>query len=324
MLFDKKTEVAFINYRRDDTGPEAKLIANALGQYLSPTSVFMDANNIDSGDEWPQRIRSALDNSRYVIVVVGPNWLLAGMDQWGRRRIDCETDWVRQEIELSLKDKNKTVIPVLVGGAEMPPYDALPRDVAPLTSRQHVVLRRDYWDHDIQLLTTRVKPSKAIDDIGDTNELLKPIWQKIDDELRNILVVAATLAEMEGKNYVSTTNFVKALMFLKPGKISDFFNRLPEGALPELVSKDVPMHISALQSLKSLSPCINSAVENLTPKISNNEKLSSEDIYIDISRYATGKSTQQLRSHGVSKHDVEKIVKQLGWQLVERDVVIGE
>jgi hypothetical protein len=317
-------EIVFINYRRDDSGPEAKLIANALGVSLSPASVLMDTDTIDSGDEWPQRIRSALDKSRYVIVVIGPKWLHAGMDQWGRRRIDSESDWVRQEIALALQDKKKMVIPVLIGNAEMPPPEALPNDVAPVTSLQNIVLRRDYWDHDIQLLTGRVTLDHEIDDLGNANQLLKPIWQNIDDDLRRILVVAATLAEMESKNYVSTTNFVKALMFLKPGKISEFFSRLPEGALPESVPSDVPMHVSALQSLDSFSPCINSAMANLTPRISKNEKLSSEDVFIDIARYATGKSTQRLRSHGVRKQDVEKIVEQLGWQLVEREVATVE
>jgi TIR domain len=318
------TEVAFINYRRDDAGPEARLIANALRQSLSPASVFMDTEGIDAGDEWPQRIRSALDRSRYVIVVVGPKWLHAGMDRWGRRRIDCENDWVRQEIVHALRDENKTVIPVLIGGAEMPPPEALPNDVAPVTSLQHIVLRRDYWDHDIKLLTARVAPYHEIDHLGEINPLLKPIWHHIDEDLRKIFVIAATLAKMESKNYVSTTNFVKALMFLKPGKISDFFSRLPEGALPDSVPNNIPMHVSTLQSLDSLSPCINSAMKNLTPKISNEEKLSSEDVYIDIARFATGKSTQRLRSHGVSKQDVEKIVQQLGWQLVERDVAMVE
>ncbi len=163
-----------------------------------------------------------------------------------------------------------------------------------------------------------------IDNLGETNQLLKPMWRQIDNDLRKIFIVAATLAEMEGKNYVSTTNFVKALMFLRPGKISDFFGRLPQGALPESIPDDVPLHVSALQSLGSFSPCINSALTNLTPKVSSDERLSSEDVFIDIARYATGKSTQRLRSHGVSKQDVEKIVKQLGWQLVERDVVKGE
>jgi hypothetical protein len=280
----------------------------------------MDSQSIESGDEWPERIRIELDRSRYVLVLIGVKWLVAGMDKWGRRRIDHEDDWVRQEITHALRDKRKTVIPVLLRGAEMPPADVLPREVAPITSRQNVVVRQDYWDHDLELLTSRVAPNDQIEQSAEANPLLKPIWNRIDEELRKILAVAATLAEMEGKNYVSTTNFVKALMFLRPGNISDFFNELPGDALPESIPDSVPIQANALQTLDSFSPCINSAMSHLTPRISGEETLSSEDVYIDIARYATGKSTQRLRCHGVSQEDVEKIVQQLGWELVERDV----
>ncbi|MEQ1905950.1 MAG: toll/interleukin-1 receptor domain-containing protein [Pirellulaceae bacterium] len=315
------SQVAFINYRRDDTGPEAKLIAKALFERLPRESVFLDSHTIESGDEWPERIRNALDQSRYVLVLIGMKWLLAGMDQWGRRRIDHEDDWVRREIALALGDKQKTVIPVLLSGAEMPPAEALPKDVAPIASRQNIVLRRDYWDHDLEFLTTRIAPNDQLDESAEANPLLKPMWNRIDLELQKIMAVAAALGEMEGKTYVDTTNFVKALMFLKPGNISDFFEELPKGALPDSVVSNVRIQSNALRKLESFSPCINSAINNLAPRIATEEKLSSEDVYIDIARYATGKSTQRLRSHGVNKENVEKIVQQLGWKLVERNVV---
>ena len=202
----------------------------------------------------------------------------------------------------------------------MPPASALPKAVAPVTSRQYVVVRQEFWDHDLKLLTSRIAPNRQVDQSAETNPLLKPIWNHIDEELRKILAVAATLAEMEGKNYVSTTNFVKALMFLKPGNIADFFDELPEGALPEAVTANVPIQATALEKLDSFSPCINSAMSSLTPRITSQETLSSEDVYIDIARFATGKSTQRLRCHGVDKADVEKIVQQLGWELIEREV----
>ena len=65
-------------------------------------------------------------------------------------------------------------------------------------------------------------------------------------------------------------------------------------------------------------------MSSLTPVVSAEEELSSEDVYIDIAHYATGKSTQRLRSHGVSKTDVENIVAQLGWRLVERNTAVAE
>ena len=309
---------AFINYRRDDSSSDAKLIANALADSLSADTVFMDTEAINLGDQWPERIRSALSNAHYVIVVVGPEWLTAGTDTWGRRRIDSESDWVRQEIAFALNDCDKTVIPVLVRDASIPPADALPECIAPLTDKQAITIRRDYWDHDIKLLIHRLTSRTNLDQLANVNPLLKPIWRYLDDDLRQIMAVSATLAQLENKNYMSTTNFVKALMVLKPGRISEFFNKLPEGALPDSVPADIPMRFEALKSLDSFSPCINSAMSNLTPKVTPAERLSSEDVYVDIARHGTGKSTKLLRSRGVSKADVEHIVGQLGWHLVER------
>ena len=311
-------DTIFINYRRDDCGAEAKLIADRLSQRLSSDAVFMDTHSISVGDRWPNRIRTALASSKYVVVVIGPNWLHAGMDEWGLRRIDDESDWVRNEIVLALQDESKTVIPVLINNAKMPPASVLPREVAPIVSKQAISLRRDFWEHDIELLTTRLASCGGIASMANVNPLLRPIWPHIDDELRQILVLAATLAQFDGKNYVSTTNFVKALMVLRPGRISEFFDKLPDGALPEPVPTDVPMQLEALASLESFSPCINSAMSNLTTEVSTDDRLSSEDVYIDIARHGTGKSTRQLRNCGVGRADVERIINQLGWQLVER------
>lgn len=78
---------AFINYRRDDSAAEAKLIADDLRRVLPSESVFMDTGAIRPGEEWSDRIRAALAASRYVFVVIGPKWLTAGTDEWGQRRL---------------------------------------------------------------------------------------------------------------------------------------------------------------------------------------------------------------------------------------------
>ncbi len=114
------SETAFINYRREDCGAEAKLIADGLSKHLSSDRVFIDTHGITIGDKWPERIQSALSASKYVLVVVGPRWLHVGMDEWGLRRIDNDQDWVRREIAFALLDETKTVIPVLIGGAKYP------------------------------------------------------------------------------------------------------------------------------------------------------------------------------------------------------------
>ncbi len=169
------TDQIFINYRREDTSPEAKLISDALSEILSEESIFMDTETINVGDQWPDRIRSALINSQTIIVLIGPDWLRVGMDEWGQRRIDKESDWVRQEISTALSDEQKTVIPVLVRDATMPPAEVLPDCIAAITKKHLISIRRDYWDHDIELLKKNLNNNDSLEDLGKANPLLKPI-----------------------------------------------------------------------------------------------------------------------------------------------------
>lgn len=81
----------------------------------------------------------------------------AGSDEWGQRRIDKDTDWVRQEIAEALRDGRKTIIPVLIQAGRIPPVSVLPDDIAGISKKQAIELRRDYWDHDIKLLTAQIR-----------------------------------------------------------------------------------------------------------------------------------------------------------------------
>jgi hypothetical protein len=143
----------FLSYRRDDAGPDTQAISDALRQAFGDDSVFMDTSSLQAGAVWPEELKTALKAAETILVVIGPEWLRAGTDEWGRRRIDREDDWVRQELALALKDKK--VIPVLVRGAMIPPAEALPEPLKALSQRQGIEIRRDYWNHDIKLLVAQ-------------------------------------------------------------------------------------------------------------------------------------------------------------------------
>ncbi|WP_020586230.1 toll/interleukin-1 receptor domain-containing protein [Desulfobacter curvatus] len=140
----------FLSYRRDDAGPDTQAISDALRQAFGDDSVFMDNSSIQAGAVWPEKLKNALKAAETIVVVIGPKWLQVGTDEWGRRRIDQEDDWVRQELALALKGKK--VIPVLVRGAKIPPSEVLPEPLKTLPQRQSIEIRRDYWNHDIKLL----------------------------------------------------------------------------------------------------------------------------------------------------------------------------
>jgi len=145
----------FINYRREDSSPEAgRLYSNLLHEFGS-NHVFMDTSGIRPGEQWPESLEKALHSARLMVVVIGPEWLRAS-NEWGQRRIDLEDDWVRHEIEKALQDK-KDILPVLVGRAKLPPAKGLPESIVSLIERQVVEIRDQFWDHDVLLVVDKVR-----------------------------------------------------------------------------------------------------------------------------------------------------------------------
>lgn len=144
---------------------------------------------------------------------------------------------------------------------------------------------------------------------------------KIDGDLMQVFETAAQIANVQQKDYISTTTFVQALLHCSPGKIVELFQMLPEGALPktpQLEAMDETSGSELLDGMESFSPCIDSALENLLQPAAE-RPISSEDVFVDIARYSGGKSTRLLRSKGVTKKKVESMVTDLGWELIERE-----
>lgn len=158
----------FISYRRDDSAAEAGALCRAIRDEMGEKFVFMDTSTIEPGVKWPSAIENALNKSSIIVVVIGPDWVRSA-DEWGQRRLDQKTDWVRQEIALALKDK-RIVIPILVRGAKVPPRDVLPESLKDLFQRQKIELRRDYWDHDIKMVLAQFH-NKSDNNLNDNLEL---------------------------------------------------------------------------------------------------------------------------------------------------------
>jgi pterin-4a-carbinolamine dehydratase len=144
----------FLSYRRDHDAPRATLmrliVEAALNRRDEPrrAEVFQDTQQ-RAGARWPDEVRERLHASDIVLAVVGPEWLGAS-DQFKRRRIDQDDDWVRLELEEALNG-GKTVLPV-VFECEPPRAEALPPSLHELATRQMVEVRDDYAENDLQPL----------------------------------------------------------------------------------------------------------------------------------------------------------------------------
>ena len=184
--------LVFISYRRDDASSEAIAINNVLRQEFGKDSVFLDTSSLQAGSVWPEDIQISLRRAETVLVIIGPNWLRAGSNNWGQRRIDQDNDWVRQEIALALS-ANKRIIPVLVAGGTVPPSSVLPEPIESLSQRQAIEIRRDYWDHDIKLLLAQF--GRSMKRRNDYESRIEPYPRNSpagpdpinDDKLRKIL-----------------------------------------------------------------------------------------------------------------------------------------
>lgn len=148
--------------------------------------------------------------------------------------------------------------------------------------------------------------------------LLVSYWDRMDHDLQDAFMLAAAASKREGKDYISTSKLFSALRRIGADPLPDMLSKLPRDAVAEPPPADISPNYSSLQSINSLSPCVTQAVSKLAPKVDRASVLSSEDIFVDIARHGTGKSTRRLRTHGVGSSDVQRLVSQLGWSVLER------
>ena len=144
----------FISYRREDSEGQARALSLELVRLLGKESVFMDVDSIALGRDFRQVLQERLGSCDVMITLIGPGWLNA-KDGSGTRRLEIQTDFVRQEIAAALK-RDIPVIPVLLQGAQVPPPERLPDDLKDLSYRNGFELGHSTWDSDVREMVTRL------------------------------------------------------------------------------------------------------------------------------------------------------------------------
>jgi hypothetical protein len=144
----------FINYRGDDSQNTAALIDGKLTARFGSDRVFLDCRSVPVGSDFVGELLERVRTSSVLLVVIGPHWLSL-TNEAGERRIDDPNDWVRREIVEAFSHRLR-VIPVLLDGAQLPDETRLPDDIAGLSRRQYVPLRRRHIDIDLDDLVARL------------------------------------------------------------------------------------------------------------------------------------------------------------------------
>ena len=142
--------LAFISYRRQDTSPYARWVAETIESNFGPGSCFIDTEAIRLSEKWKTKIGRALKEHTVFIAVIGPNWLKL-TDEFGRRRIDLPDDWIASELKFAL-NADRHIIPLLVGGAQLPKAQALPKGLAKLIQSKSYELSDNDWKNDREKL----------------------------------------------------------------------------------------------------------------------------------------------------------------------------
>ncbi len=93
----------FISYSRRDF-EEVNSFVNMLKTRIPDLNCWFDVTGIESGDEFEDKIISAIDNSEYVIFALSDNSLAS--------------EWTKDEV-MYAKNTGKKVIPLLLKGAEL-------------------------------------------------------------------------------------------------------------------------------------------------------------------------------------------------------------
>jgi tetratricopeptide (TPR) repeat protein len=160
----------------------------------------MDIEDISPGQNFAQTIDKTIADCGAILVVIGPRW----MEILRSRSSRHEQDFVRREIEEALERK-ATVIPVLVGGANMAQLTGLPESLTDLPLHQAAELRDTTFKEDCVRLVNALRAHPGLD--------IRPLKSKLANK-RWLLWIGASA--------VLLALLVAASSFLGIGPLSNY------------------------------------------------------------------------------------------------------
>ena len=149
---------------------------------------------------------------------------------------------------------------------------------------------------------------------SDTSQhLLHQYWDNLDPDLQDAYALAYNQSRRE-EHTIRTSILFAAMLRLKPEPLNALFDLLPKDALPNPTKENNTTKEYILREER----CVTDSLAHIGQRASSKRKLSSQDVFVDIAKHGTGSSVKRLRTHGVSAKEIDQIVKQFGWSVIER------
>jgi hypothetical protein len=145
----------FISYRIADSTYVTGAVADRLAAHFGKDNVFRDRDSLSLGSLYPRKIRRALEQSDFVLAMLGPSWLDI-RNSTGQRRLDDPRDWVRTELHMAF-ERGIPVAPVLLDHTPLPEPAQLPAEIASLSLSTYWRIRRDTFESDVRGLIAGIE-----------------------------------------------------------------------------------------------------------------------------------------------------------------------
>jgi hypothetical protein len=144
---ERNPQGIFISYRRSDSTSWTGRLTDDLREYFGQDNVYRDVDSNRAAQNYLMQVRESIGAARVAMAVIGPDWL-AGTEPSARPRLHDPNDPVRHELETILT-AGIALIPVLVGGASMPPATRLPESLSALSTIHASRMSDSDWQYDL-------------------------------------------------------------------------------------------------------------------------------------------------------------------------------
>jgi hypothetical protein len=142
----------FINYRRRDTRGDSQALYDRLVEHFGEENVFRDVDDLAPGVNWQRVIKAEASSRGAFLALIGPDWLTLLHERERASRREPLEDQVVREIEFALQNTRVNVIPLFVGGAELPADSSELGTIGSLTRCNARRLGEASFDRDVREL----------------------------------------------------------------------------------------------------------------------------------------------------------------------------